>query len=618
MYRRILVGITTAVTAVSMVVAPSLTAYAEDVTDQVVATSGSTTIDGNVVSDSGDSQLVEQGLVEASGSGTSVTVTGNVDGSAIVTGEPHSIGPNYTFSYPLTNSQRVIDRVYEENTETKTGAAAAGVSVNNGASVTVGGNVTGGANGAQVNGNGSNLTVGGNVEAIGQETVRSGKKYTGSDIIEYTGTEAVKVPELASMYGYGVKIDAEGENWGHSNHADGNGISTDGNGSILVKGDVIAKGTGIIIDTDTNGNKGSITVLGTIKGSEFGIAISEGYSMEEYFDDATVNRVHSLNTPSPSGQYEDFHEKFIRAGGTEEEYQAACQAAGERLAAEMPDITIYALESKYPSRLINNSRDNDYYDAYQVAYNKVTNAINYIIRHDDNVTVTANTKTIDAQDYFVAKINQAFEVAADVPAGYMLSGGDNVKVTDKGNGIYELILTGLGGGINVRAILRPVAKAEEVSYEVEVKEVQQPEPQAQQIAAPTSAKTLAAVTNLVSEADTQAFIAKVSGDKPAQTVAFEVNKIPVTQYKEAVIQNITSAPAGGALNLVTDQPSLMDRAMAEAIMARGDIDVNLVFGYGGKTFKVVIPAGYDVSSLLDANGFVGFLRILAILGGEIL
>ena len=618
MYRRILVGITTTVTAVSMVVTPSLTVYAEDVTDQVVVSSGNRTIDGNVVSDSGDSQLINSGLVEASGSGTSVTVTGNVDGSAIVTGE-ETPGSGYTYSSHMSGSKKVVYEVFYEDTETKTGAAGSGVSVNNGASVTVGGNVTGGANGAQVNGNGSNLTVGGNVEAIGQETVRSGKKYTGSDIIEYTGTEKVKEdPVLADHYGYGVKIDAEGEDWGYTNHAEGNGISTDGNGNILVKGDVIAKGTGIIIDTDTNGNKGSITVLGTIKGSEFGIAISEGYSMEEYFDDATVNRVHSLNTPNPSGQYEDFHEKFIRAGGTEEEYQAACQAAGERLAAEMPDITIYALESKYPQRLINNSRDNDYYDAYQVAYNKVTNAINYIIKHDDNVTVTANTKTIDAKDYFVAKINQAFEVAADVPAGYMLSGGDNVKVTEKGNGIYELILTGIGGGINIRAILRPVAKAEEVSYEVEVKEVQQPEPQIQPIAAPTSAKTLAAVTNLVSEADTQAFIAKVSGDKPAQTVAFEVNKIPVTQYKEAVIQNITSAPVGGALNLVTDQPSLMDRAMAEAIMARGDIDVNLVFGYGGKTFKVVIPAGYDVSSLLDANGFVGFLRILAILGGEIL
>jgi hypothetical protein len=614
MYRRILVGITTAVTAVSMVVAPSLTAYAEDVTDQVVATSGSTPIDGNVVSDSGDSQLINRGLVEASGSGTSVTVTGNVDGSAIVTGEPQTNGDFTERIYRGSDGQCTSMIIYD--TKTNTGGAMSGVSVTGGASATVGGDITGGANGAMVYGNGSSLTVGGDVKANGQEEVISGRKYTGSDIIKVEGAAPEDIKEgTQDNYGFAVKADAVGTAAGVTNHAEGNGISTDGNGNILVKGDVIAKGTGIIIDTDTNGNKGSITVLGTIKGSEFGIAISDAYSMMDYVDAETRTRIESLQS---NGTYEDFHEKFIRAGGTEEEYQAACQAAGERLAAEMPDITIYALESKYPSRLINNSRDNDYYDAYQVAYNKVTNAINYIIRHDDNVTVTANTKTIDAQDYFVAKINQAFEVAADVPAGYMLSGGDNVKVTEKGNGIYELILTGLGGGINVRAVLRPVAKAEEVSYEVEVKEVKQPEPQIQPIAAPTSAKTLAAVTNLVSEADTQSFIAKVSGDKPAQTVAFEVNKIPVTQYKEAVIQNITSAPAGGALNLVTDQPSLMDRAMAEAIMARSDIDVNLVFGYGGKTFKVVIPAGYDVSSLLDANGFVGFLRILAILGGEII
>ena len=610
MYRRILVGITTAVTAVSMVVTPSLTAYAEDKTDQVIVTSGNESIDGNVVSDSGDSQLINRGLVEASGSGTSVTVTGNVDGSAIVTEEPQTNNSTERF-YRGSDGQCTSMIIYD--TKTKTGGAMSGVSVTDGASATVGGDITGGANGAMVYGNGSSLTVGGDVKAIGQEEVISGRKYTGSDIIKVEGAAPEDIKEgTQDKYGFAVKADATGTAAGKTNHAKGDGIYTDGNGNILVKGDVIADDAGIVIDTDTNGNKGSITVLGTVKGSEFGISILDARNMSDYLDDEICTRIQNL---PPIGKYEDFHERFIRAGGTEEEYQAACRAASDRLVAEMPDITIYAIESKRP---INNSRDYDYYDAYQVAYNKVTNAINYIIKHDDNVTVTANTKTIDAKDYFVAKINQAFEVAADVPAGYMLSGGDNVKVTEKGNGIYELILTGLGGGINIRAILRPVAKAEEVSYEVEVKEVQQPEPQIQPIAAPTSAKTLAAVTNLVSEADTQAFIAKVSGDKPAQTVAFEVNKIPVTQYKEAVIQNITSAPAGGALNLVTDQPSLMDRAMAEAIMARGDIDVNLVFGYGGKTFKVVIPAGYDVSSLLDANGFVGFLRILAILGGEIL
>lgn len=611
MYRRILVGITTTVTAVSMVVTPSLTAYAEDKTDQVIVTSGNESIDGNVVSDSGDSQLINRGLVEASGSGTSVTVTGNVDGSAIVTGEPQTNNGSTERFYRGSDGQCTSMIIYD--TKTNTGGAMSGVSVTDGASATVGGDITGGANGTMVYGNGSSLTVGGDVKANGQEEVISGRKYTGSDIIKVEGAapEDIKAG-TQDNYGFAVKSDATGTAAGKTNHAKGDGIYTDGNGNILVKGDVIADDAGIVIDTDTNGNKGSITVLGTVKGSEFGISILDARNMSDYLDDEICTRIQNL---PPIGKYEDFHERFIRAGGTEEEYQAACRAASDRLVAEMPDITIYAIESKRP---INNSRDYDYYDAYQVAYNKVTNAINYIIKHDDNVTVTANTKTIDAKDYFVAKINQAFEVAADVPAGYMLSGGDNVKVTEKGNGIYELILTGLGGGINIRAILRPVAKAEEVSYEVEVKEVKQPEPQAQPIAAPTSAKTLAAVTNLVSEADTQTFIAKVSGDKPAQTVAFEVNKIPVTQYKEAVIQNITSAPTGGALNLVTDQPSLMDRAMAEAIMARSDIDVNLVFGYGGKTFKVVIPAGYDVSSLLDANGFVGFLRILAILGGEIL
>lgn len=87
------------------------------------------------------------------------------------------------------------------------------------------------------------------------------------------------------------------------------------------------------------------------------------------------------------------------------------------------------------------------------------------------------------------------------------------------------------------------------------------------------------------------------------------------QYKEAVIHNMTNTPAGGAFNLVTDQPSLIDHKMVEVLSTRSDIDVNIVFGYGGKTYKVVIPAGYDVKSILDKNGYCGFLRLLAILGG---
>ena len=54
--------------------------------------------------------------------------------------------------------------------------------------------------------------------------------------------------------------------------------------------------------------------------------------------------------------------------------------------------------------------------------------------------------------------------------------------------------------------------------------------------------------------------------------------------------------------------------MIEAFASRPDIDVNVVFTYNGKRLKVVITAGYDVRSLLDSNGYCGFLRLMSILG----
>ncbi len=609
MYKKSLVGITATITAISMVAAPCLTAYAEDVTGYQNITSD-TKIEGNVTSDSSDNSLIDKGLVEASGAGTEVEITGNVDGSAIVQGEEESISSRHTWSY--TWPDKVVYSITDEDTLTRTGGAKAGVSVSGGASVSVGGDVIGGDNGAIVNGN-SSLTVGRDVVSNGQEKIYSGHKYTGSDIIRYTGTEDIKPGTNNDELGYAVKADAvadENNVFGYSNHADGTGISTDGDGNIIVKGDVKSTGNGIVIDTNTNGDKGSITVLGTIKGDEYGINIADAYYMMEYYE----NHPQLGGTLDADGTYMDYHERCIAAGESEESFQARTKAAGEKLAAEVPEITVYAIESK---RTINNSRDNDYFEAYQIAYDKIVNAINYIIRHDDNITITADTKTIDADEYFVTKINQAFEVAADVPSGYRLTGGENVKVTDKGNGRYELILTDISGKINVRAELIPVTKKEETSYEVVVEEVPQaePAPAPVQHIAPTSTATLAAVSNLTSQAETQAFIEKVSGDKPAQTVAFEVKKVSTEQYKTAVIESIATAPAGGAFNLVTDQPSLFDTKMVDAMMERNDVDVNVVFGYGGKTYKVVIPAGYNIRSLLDSNGFCGFLKLLAVLGG---
>jgi hypothetical protein len=86
------------------------------------------------------------------------------------------------------------------------------------------------------------------------------------------------------------------------------------------------------------------------------------------------------------------------------------------------------------------------------------------------------------------------------------------------------------------------------------------------------------------------------------------------QYKNAIIQNINTAPTNGALNIETDRIACLDSAMIEALALRSDIDVNVVFTYGGKRLKVTIPAGYNVRSLLDNFGYCGFLRLMSILG----
>ncbi|MBQ7469054.1 MAG: hypothetical protein IJS76_01425 [Pseudobutyrivibrio sp.] len=100
-----------------------------------------------------------------------------------------------------------------------------------------------------------------------------------------------------------------------------------------------------------------------------------------------------------------------------------------------------------------------------------------------------------------------------------------------------------------------------------------------------------------------------------QNLTDELDKVTPIQYRESVVQNVATAPASGAFNIETDRVSYFDTNMINAIAARPDIDVNVVFMYNGKKMKVTIPAGYDVKTLLDSNGYCGFLRLMSILGG---
>ena len=543
------------------------------------------------------------GVVTASGEGTSVTVEGDVDASKLITERTDTSGTREMYS---GNNGEAPSSVVEYDTTTVTGGADVGVYVEGGATVTVKGTITAGENGAVVKGN-STLNVGGDVVSNGKEITKSGTEYVNGEGASFTKKTVIENGKEQEKYIVDEGSTGKPAVW---NEFISNGINTDGNGTIVVEDDVTGKKNGILIDSDSDGKAGSIVVLGTIKGEEYGIKIDDQYQMYKYYNELDV--------------------KYNEEGN---------KKVAEEMLKEMPQITVYAVEGakaisdgKLGTRYVEGIGEIPYrvdcYEGFKNVYDSVVSAINYIIKQDDksnadySITVDKDTskQEINGKEYFTTKINQAFAVAAKLPEGYTISGGDNVTVVDNGNGTFSLTLNNVKGGINLMAVLRPVSTGDNSSsggndYEVVVEEVTQTAPTPTQPGALVITST-SGQANAASNPEQAAIVAAISGDKPAQTISFSVGKVTPQQYKEAVINNVASVPANGALNLVTDKPSVIDYKMVEALSARSDIDVNVVFNYGGKRYKVVIPAGYDMKSLLDKNGYCGFLRLLAVLGGE--
>ncbi|WP_022764320.1 hypothetical protein [Butyrivibrio sp. XPD2006] len=571
MQKNILVSLTATATAFSMIVAPGITAFAQDTQVIVGPTDASVTV---------ESITVDNGQTAINSTNNVVTVTGDVTSSG-------NDGTQYSVSYtdgPKTysnsdnavianNSNITIEGSLNANGDDQKGIVA------NDSKVTVGANVS--ANAAGITAYGSEVTVNGNVNSA-------------DDAIYAKDQSKVIVAGDAISTGMHNKMSAG--NWNPDTHTydrewetfSGAGIETDGSANIYVGGNVIGIGTASVgifkgrEDQQNNEPSGKIVIEGTIANSsdnQLRINISNHNS----YDETTGQMV------------------------------TATYATKQELLDSIPEITIYEMDKPFVS--VNRTTEDTTVTSEEI-YNDVINAINFIIKKSDDVSFAdgnENIKTVTAangKEFKTVNINEAFKMAANVPEGYELSGGDNnnVTVTPNGDGTYTLVLTDIRGGINVtiKAVVRP----SEDGNTAEV--VVNPTPA---YADPNQAPAGAiVVTNTSASAEQAAASAAISGDKPAKMVSFNMSQITPIQYKEAIISNVAAAPQGGALNIQTDRVACFDAKMIAAIKARPDIDVNVVFTYGGKRLKVTIPAGYDVESLLDESGYCGFLRLMSILG----
>ena len=552
MQKKFLVSLTATATAFSMLVAPSLTAFAEDAAAEETSTSVSNPEAGSQSSSEGSSTAfaedaasndnpvsyvlgkdgvkagnyeVEEDVIRTDG-GTAVTVSGE--------------GINVTIDKNVDSSGV---KEYKSG-DTVTYQGATGVSVSNGANLTIKGDVTGGSRGISANDD-SNITVNGDVTA------------TGTDQTFYHWNKETQ------------KYDIQ------ENSASGIGVETVGDATINIGEDISAYTDGIVINPDNDDKKGSIIVEGTITAaSDTGKGI-QIYKVPKKYDGITFDDVKDALD-------------------------------------DVPELTIYEIDAKYPVYVRMATADDSSQNPNPEIETAVINAINYIVKKNPE---SVNKYGMNVSNDTV-KIGEEFTVTVDeIPEGYELNAGDNVKVTKNEDGSFTLKLENEKGGIYVQVRLIPVSNPDgSTSYVVEPTPEQFDDNNQDQAETPQSPAGAIVISNNQGAADAPSTVAAISGTKPARTASYNLGTVTPIQYKESIIANVADAPQNGAFNIQTDRVSCFDKKMIQAFASRPDIDINVVFTYGGKKLKVTIPAGYDVNKLLDDNGYCGFLRLMSILG----
>lgn len=111
------------------------------------------------------------------------------------------------------------------------------------------------------------------------------------------------------------------------------------------------------------------------------------------------------------------------------------------------------------------------------------------------------------------------------------------------------------------------------------------------------------------------------GSSESSASDIEVVSAPTpTQYEseqKQVQQMIRSIAQGG--NCVIKSAGLIsfNRATFEALAARPDVSVDVIYKWKGIKYKTTIPAGYPVLDLLNEDGYCGCLYLNAIFGSEV-
>lgn len=570
MYKKALINLTAVTMAMSVAFGVSLTAFAADgdpatVPERFDETWKQTTGDkevkadyeGDVVTNSGN---IAWSTVYADGENVEVNVTGNVENQSDYWRTVGAINGGEVTVNGDVSSPNLTSLDKEGKSETTNSAAE----VFKNSSVTINGDVTSNGNGIKASGSNATMTIGDTSEDGSEGNVTAEKTA-----IIAEGESTTKV--------YG---DVTGST----------AIDMQNNSNVIVEGTVSYTENGIVINETSSSDNGQVKLLGTLTDTS----------------DSKDNSAIVVTTKS-GDTFEDITSK-------------------------LPNIVVYEITDDTNLVSVITEDENISKDVEEY----IKNNIQYIIKHDDedenaikyisgkNYTAFMSSSLSDKEvvdndsNIITMTVHSAIKVA--VQEGYTVTAGDNVTVTDLGNGVYEIRLDNNKGGVTIKAHLiggRVVAEStddhvddDEPHADVDAPSV--PFIFAKFTVSPTGANELPTVLG--------AYIGEEASNVPVQ--ATKVVKVPAgnltaIEYKNAFIRTVTEAPKDATVILETAMCSCLDKAMVDALATRPDVSVQIVFPKdktGAESYSVTIPAGYDVNSLVDANGYCGFMYLNSLFG----
>lgn len=434
-----------------------------------------------------------------------------------------------------------------------------------GGTVNVNGDVTSQSGGAISADNGT-VKVTGNVSSGGEED---------SAVVAANGS-TVEIGGDVTNTGTGRGTDEEsGSTYGTSN-----GIDVTQQSTVKVGGDVtVSSGTGMNVNGENDStDKGQVVVDGSVSSAQDAAIITNAASKITVGEDVTGNTGITIRLNGTGGNVEVLgtvkstkDNASVIVIETEEQDKDA-------IAAALPEIIVGSLEGAAGTPedyLWISSVDGDEEDMTEEqqkqrdeVYEAVYQQILYYISKDkfDNATLSVTGANTHNNGY-TSNEGNSLKVTIATADGYEIRSVSGTSVVENADGTYTVVVQ-RGKGIDINAVISAIVRAQQES----------------------------------------------SGSDDTPVIVVPAYAAAQEQFQAAIAAQLKTLPAGSTLTLDMKEFISFNRKTFEKLSQRKDVDIQIIYTWNGKRYLVVIPAGYDILSLLDANGYCGCLYLNSIFG----